>query len=160
MALTAKDIEISVAKYLDPGTNLIVPNASWGLGLHECDLLVISKAGYASEVEIKVSRGDLIRDKEKRHGHASDRIKCLWFAIPESLVPHIEHVPAAAGVLMVRENGICRTLRKPEKRLAKKWTPEEMYHAAHLAALRIWSLKIKIQRMKNEQKAIPKPVGA
>ena len=86
MPLTAKDIEISVAKYMDPRVNLIVPNASWGLGLHECDLLVISKAGYASEVEIKVSKADLLRDREKRHGHASDRIKALWFALPEAKV--------------------------------------------------------------------------
>lgn len=158
MKLTAKDIEISVAKYMDPRVNLIVPNASWGLGLHECDLLVISKAGYASEIEIKVSKSDLVRDKEKRHQHASERIKALWFAIPYTLLPHVEHVPSNAGILVIREDGICRTHRKPTLRQApKKWTPHEMFHAARLAAMRIWGLKIKIRNLTKPPNASAPP---
>lgn len=46
---------------LDYRRNTVVPNAYWGLGLTwEADLLVISKAGYLTEVEIKVSKADLL----------------------------------------------------------------------------------------------------
>jgi len=42
------DIEIAVMEYLGTRTNLIVPNVSWGMDLHECDILSLSKAGYAT----------------------------------------------------------------------------------------------------------------
>ena len=64
--MKAIDIELAVSNYLNPRTNLIVPNVHWGMCLHECDLLVITRSGYAWEVEIKVSRVDLIKNKEKK----------------------------------------------------------------------------------------------
>ena len=64
---TAAEIEVVVAQYFDPRRNVIVPNVWWGWGLrHECDLVVMTKTGYAYEVEIKVSRSDLKADLKKR----------------------------------------------------------------------------------------------
>lgn len=102
---------------------------------------------------IKTKTITIEQAKEKQHQHASPRIKALWFAIPVALVPHVEHVPASAGVLVVREDGICMTMRKPTPRPdATKWTDAEMYRAARLAALRIWGLKMKIRKLKKPQK--------
>lgn len=53
------EIETAIAMKLDIRKHIIVPNISWGAGLHECDLLVINKSGYATEIEIKISKSDL-----------------------------------------------------------------------------------------------------
>jgi len=66
--MTSKEIEILVADYFNYRANLIVPNVSWGLGVHECDILVLTKAGYAWEVEIKTSVADVKADLKKSTG--------------------------------------------------------------------------------------------
>jgi len=65
--MNAKEVELAVANYFGIRQHLIVPNVMWGFtGLnYEADLVIVTKAGYAKEVEIKVSRADLIKDKEK-----------------------------------------------------------------------------------------------
>lgn len=143
--LKAIDIEIAVAEYLNVRTNLIVPNVSWGLFLHECDILVITPAGYAWEVEIKVTKADLIKDKEKRHDHRNKKIKDLYFALPYYLEPYIEHVPARAGIIFVDENLRCKTFRRPRpNKAAYRFSEAERYKVARLGSMRIWSLKKKI----------------
>ena len=66
--ITTTEMEVALAHYLNMRVNLIVPNISWGMFIHECDLLVITPAGYMWEVEIKVSKQDLSRDSKKRIG--------------------------------------------------------------------------------------------
>lgn len=62
------ELEIAIMEYFGIRQNLIVPNVSWGMnGLHECDVLILSKAGYATEVEIKISKPDLLKDRDKKH---------------------------------------------------------------------------------------------
>ncbi len=127
---------------------LVVPRASWGVGLHECDLLALTKAGYAHEVEIKVTVSDLKRDLEKRHGHRSAWIKCLWFAMPEAMEGAVEYVPENAGVILVeveKRNLLrfhrARVLRKPRPRKdAVKWGPERRFDLARLGAIRYWDI--------------------
>ena len=99
--ITTAEMECCVASFLNYRSNLIVPNVSWGMALHECDLLVITKAGYAWEVEIKVTKADLKKDSEKWHGHRSSRIKHLFFAIPTYLQDAIEYIPERAGIITV-----------------------------------------------------------
>ena len=67
--ITTPEIEVRVASFFNPRQNIIVPNISWGVNLHECDLLIIRKSGYGIEVEIKVSKSDLIADAKKPHHH-------------------------------------------------------------------------------------------
>jgi len=144
---TAKEIEIRIAKWFGYRTNLIVPNVSWGAGLHECDILILTKAGYALEVEIKVSKGDIIKDGEKRHQHRSEKIKRLYFAIPKKLEKHIALIPVRAGVITVEETGNCELIRNAEvNRAAKKWGDEDRFNIARLGAIRIWDLKEKLSK--------------
>ena len=146
------DIEIAVATYLNVRTNLIVPNISWGLFLHECDLLVITPAGYAWEIEIKVTKADLIKDKEKRHGHRNRKIKDLYFAMPDYLEPHIEHVPERAGIILVNKNLRCKTLRRPKsKKTPYRFSQKERYKVARLGSMRIWGLKKNIVALCHEK---------
>ena len=144
------EIEIAVAQHFGYRTNLIVPNISWGLNIHECDLFILSQAGYATEVEIKVSKGDLLKDADKPHQHYSDMIKNLYFAIPEKLEEHISHIPERAGIIVLKRhrvynNLMCEVMRKPKpNKNARKLTDKERYQVARLGALRIWGLKHKL----------------
>lgn len=143
-------MESCVANFFGITQNLIVPNISWGLGIHECDLLIISKSGYATEVEIKISLADLIKDKKKWHNHDSPKIKYLYFAIPDYLEKNIKHIPEHAGILTVNTSTtrfICSVLRKPEINNKYKFSDREMYKAARLGAIRVWSLKRKINAL-------------
>ena len=96
--MNAKEVELAVANYFGIRQHLIVPNVMWGFtGLnYEADLVIVTKAGYAKEVEIKVSRADLIKDKEKRYNHDFKKFKELYFAIPKKLLKDIEHIPKRA----------------------------------------------------------------
>jgi hypothetical protein len=161
--LKTGQIEAAVARHLNPRTNLIVPNVHWGMNIHECDLLVITKSGYAWEVEIKVTKADLKKDAEKRHQHQDDRIKALFFAIPDYLQDCIDLIPERAGILIVR-SGDRQTdnyggrkytwprrvtrLREPVQNLAARpFSDDERYKVARLGALRIWLLKEKLHEI-------------
>jgi hypothetical protein len=78
--MKSEDIEIAVARFYGVRANLIVPNASWGAGVHECDLLICSNANYLTEIEIKVSKGDIKKDLKKRHQHRSEKIRRLYYS--------------------------------------------------------------------------------
>jgi len=140
------EMESAIATHFGIRANLIVPNISWGLGIHECDLLVLTASGYATEVEIKVSRGDLIKDKEKSHGHHSKKLKYLYFAIPDYLEDDIEHIPERAGILIVAWNKDgdylhVRKKREPKLQFKYKFTDKERFEVARLGSMRIWGLK-------------------
>jgi len=147
--LTTLDMEVLTAQFLNPRINLIVPNISWGFLVHECDLLCVTKGHYLWEIEIKVTKADLIRDKKKYHGHLDNRIKRLYFAIPDYLENEIRHIPERAGVIIAdtrHERLRCRMLRRPKENSGYKISDEEYTKLAHLAAMRIWGLKLKLQK--------------
>ncbi len=147
---TAKEIEIAIAQWFGYREHVIVPNVSWGFLTYEADLLVLSSSGYAWEVEIKISRGDLVRDKHKRHNHESRKVRQLWFAIPEKLTNCIDHVPERAGVLVVSTDGKVRELRKPTaNEFAIKLTDAQQFQIARLGAMRVWDLKKRISKSCN-----------
>ena len=123
---------------------LVVPNVSWGLHLHECDLLALTPAGYAHEVEIKISRSDLVQDTKKRHGHRSQKIKYLWFAGPDVLETDLLALaPERAGIIIIHENEGSRwpqIVRKAtSNKGAKKFTQDERYCLARLGTIRFWT---------------------
>ena len=163
--MKAIEIEVAVAHHFGTRQNLIVPNTSWGLSMHECDLLVMTKAGFLYEVEIKVTKADLKRDAKKPHGHDNVRLKRLYFALPEKIAKEcMDLIPFHAGVLAVKpvEDGvfyheIVECLRKAVDRKGARFvTPDEAYAIARLGALRIWGLKEKIIELDKKNK---KPVS-
>jgi hypothetical protein len=153
--LTTMDMEVAVADFFNTRVNIVVPNISWGMGIHECDLLVISKRNYASEVEIKVSKQDLIKDLSKKHGHESDKIKYLYFAIPDYLEQYQDIIPVRAGIIVVNNtvrggnvfSGCCTLSRSPQINSNYKFSDAEKFNAARLGTMRIWTLKRKILRI-------------
>ena len=163
--LSTTEMEILISEYFDPRINLAVPNVSWGLGLHECDILILTKSGCAYEIEIKTSKSDLKADAKKYHGHFSKRIKRLYFAIPEYLgVQEMKKfIPNRAGILVARwrkerwdgpediGNYIIEQERAAKENGAYKFNDRERYKMARLGALRIWGLKKNITRMLHEK---------
>lgn len=163
--LKTLDMEVALMGYLGVRASLIVPNISWGCDLHECDLLLITKAGFAWEIEIKTSKADLIKDKEKRHRHFSHKIKYLYFALPQHLIDDINHVPERAGIIIVSKRKpypgekppfdpclylSCKKIREPQKSTFNyRFSDQEKYEVARLGAMRILGLKQKIQKLQN-----------
>jgi len=151
--ITTLEMEIALANYFGIRQNLIVPNVSWGMDLHECDLFVLTPAGYGWEVEIKTGKADLLKDKNKRHGHYSSKIKFLYFAIPDYLERYTYQIPLRAGIIVVRPNNNyecgywCEKFRKPKANGSYKYTDLERLQLARLGALRIWGLKKKISSL-------------
>ncbi len=150
-------MEVALANFLDYRANVIVPNIWWGLsGWYECDLLVVSKAGYLTEIEIKITRADLRADKKKAHGHRCPGIKYLFFALPDYLEHCIDMVPERAGIILVRPESVdyesnpfwaprCRQIRPAQRnKSAPKVSDEDRYKIARLGAMRIWRLKRKL----------------
>lgn len=156
--LTTLEMEIAIADGMCTRQNLIVPNISWGMFGHECDLIVLTRAGLLWEIEIKVTRADLIKDKKKEHGHFDEKISRLYFAIPDYLIKSVEHIPERAGIMVVEsetnsEAGTHRghntLIREPQVTGKYKLTDKERYQVARLGALRIFGLKKKIRKLKN-----------
>lgn len=155
------EIEIALMKYYGTRQNMIVPNISWGIhGLHECDLLVLSTSNYATEIEIKVSKADLLKDGEKKHGHQHNYITNFLFCVPDSLKDlALKEIPDRAGLLIVKkirgqETAFSNIYEwRTEIELIKgctrnkngvKWTEKDRYDLARLGTLRILGLKEKI----------------
>lgn len=49
--MTTKELEYNVACYFDYRKNIIIPNVSWGFGIHECDLLIVKQGLEMIETE-------------------------------------------------------------------------------------------------------------
>lgn len=82
----------------------------------EADVIEITKAGYATEYEVKISRADFFNDAKKRldfyKGKAvnkskfellqkGDRVNYFYYVVPHGLVS-VEEVPEFAGLIYVR----------------------------------------------------------
>lgn len=128
---TSQSKDIQGAMMMDlymKGYTPIVTNYT-GKGLHECDVLAISKADLIYEFEVKISRSDFRKDFTKEHKHRLllerkgiskyDKYKngkrldeqVSWFNIPNYfsyLVPKdlisVEEVPEYAGLIYIYDD--------------------------------------------------------
>ena len=92
---------------------------------HEIDFLVVTKQNKLIEYELKVSRADFFQDRKKlKHNRmltgAKGKIYKFYYVVPEGMVDKDE-VPDYAGLVYVRENLTCRTIKR-----AKKLTDHEL----------------------------------
>lgn len=154
--MKTSDIEFAVAKYFNFRKNLIVPNVSWGFNIHECDLLIVRKSGYAIEVEIKISKSDFKADFKKIHKHIDidNRICEFYYVLPQKIYDNCKNlIPNNAGVIVCDEyvgnntkKHIYVKLIRKSKRIkgARKLTNDEQFKLLRLGNMRIWNLKKKL----------------
>lgn len=146
------EIELGIARHFGIRQHIIVPNISWGLhGMHECDMFLIKKSGYCIEVEIKISKSDLLADFKKGHHHQDNRIKEFYYAIPIKLLESCENlIPEHIGIIVCEKiknrKYIHTQIRRKTtiNKKARKLTNEEILKVAKLGCMRIWRLKEKI----------------
>ncbi len=148
------EIELAVATLFGIRQNVIVPNISWGLGLHECDLLILRKSGYAVEVEIKVSKADLKKDLTKTHKHKSNKIKELYYAVPVELVDYAKQILSSdIGVISCKIQETRSVVASINRKATTKnncivFTEDERSNLMRLGCMRIWGLKRKLINLK------------
>jgi len=157
--ITTIEMEEAISRLFGVRTHIIVPNVSWGLpGMHECDVFIVKKTGYAVEVEIKRTKSDLLADFKKSHNHDDERIKEFYYALPEKLLETCtEFIPEHAGIISCgrspwsnRNDVYASIKRNPKPRKgARKLTQEEQFKVAKLGVMRIWSLKKKLIKLQN-----------
>jgi hypothetical protein len=155
--ISTLEMEVALMTYIGIRSNLVVPNVSWGMGLHECDILVLTRSNYAREIEIKISASDFKNDLNKSHGHKHPKIKSLVYAVPKKLENFARtHLPTGAGLWVVcrdfTNNEISHRVYvrvKPEiNKNCQKWSTIERNELARLGALRILGLKRKVLKLK------------
>ena len=158
MKITTPELEFLTAEYIGLRRNIIIPNVSWGFFMRrEVDLLVITKARYLWEVELKVSKSDLRNDSKKAHGHRDDRIKRLYFCLPDYALD-IDAVPERAGILVAKYSiewkcwGI-KELRPAKDNTSMPIDDSDYKRLLRLGILRVWSMKKKLNRRNNESHA-------
>lgn len=156
--ISTPEMEVAIAKLIGFRGNIIVPNISWGFqGMYECDIFYVRKSGYAVEIEIKISKSDLLADFKKEHGHVDpkNRISEFYYAMPDYLLEQVKDlIPENAGIIECRKTPYGEIARAYVVRKAKrikgcrKLTTEEQLRVAHLGTMRIWSLKEKLNKRK------------
>ena len=156
--VSTPEMEVAIAKYFGIRQHIVVPNVSWGFFNHECDLFFIRKSGYGFEVEIKRSKSDMLADFKKKHGHKdrANRIVQLYYAFPIELLPKVEElVPKECGIITVERHGDRQYARMhrdaKRKKGAKQLTQKEQLQIARLGTLRIWTLKEKLNILKQKK---------
>lgn len=157
------EVEIGLMQHFDIRRNVIVPNVSdWSKCLRfEADMLILTKSGFATCIEIKVSKADLRRDlkkhhiaREQLHEHYFKNLKYFYYAVPQFLEDAaLEQIPEFAGLLVMKKVFSLRfekdiyqveVSRKPKKLFNRKWTDEEQFDLARLGTMRILGLKEKL----------------
>lgn len=148
------DLEIAMLDRFDYFVNTVVTNTSGGQNLHECDVLSVTKSGYATEVEIKVSRSDLMRDKHKEHRHESNLIKYFYFCVPEHLQKiALKEIPERCGLIVAgyNEKNQLWTYKVKEamkNSTAVKWDINRILRLTRIGNIRLRNLKAKIRELK------------
>lgn len=173
------EIEIALMREFDIRRNIIVPNISdWSTVLSfEADLLVLTKSGYATCIEIKVTKSDLKADLKKKHIKRLNNswkspytnkdgfntyfknLKHFYYAVPEKLVEcALEQIPDFAGLYSIKysknKNILSYNVRcvRPAKILFKrKWSESEIFSVTRLGTMRILGLKEGVVRLLKEK---------
>jgi hypothetical protein len=154
--IKATDIEVALAYHFNKRVNVVVPRVSWGFGInYEADVVVIRPSRYAVEIEIKVSKSDLIKDKEKNHDHDSNKFKELYFAVPWDWDNEFcyRHIPDRSGLIKIRTEGNnywdfgIEVVRKPKiNTQAERLTMSEVFHLQHMGCMKLWSALNKLRQ--------------
>lgn len=165
------EIELALADKFDWKRNIVTFNINGWSGklpiFHECDVLVMTRAGYLTEIEIKRSLVDFKKDFKKEHAHSNDSvIKNFWYCVPAKIYEKClefwkDHARFRINGFIVysdeydwiwfQDYSVENPPGLPEKKFVKL-SDEQMFEVARLGAMRAVTLKRKISRMINKEK--------
>jgi hypothetical protein len=180
------EVELSLMRYYDFLRNYIVTNVTDRSGLVRCesDVLVVTKSGYATSIEIKVTKADLKNDHKKRwylrvynaHGDGSDRgvlnenirkfyfngIGRKYYAVPESLSSFaLSFIPDWCGLISISEDGFYRVtiIRNACVLYPEKWSDSKILNLLRIGTIKSYALKRTIffldnGKSKNDDKGV------
>ncbi|WP_405357364.1 MmcB family DNA repair protein [Fusobacterium polymorphum] len=161
--MTTHKMESLIYTYFESGSLVIVPKISknnywfdnktmlWKeIVNHECDMLIVTKNYYLTEVEIKISLSDLKADFKKKHQHKDENIKNFYYAFPEEMKEKaLKLIPKECGILIAveKECGIpyrkIECYRKPKiNKEAKPINDIVLSKIYRLGYLRYWNYRI------------------
>ena len=152
--LTIEEIELLIISLdeFNIRKNIVVPNVSWGFLNHEADILVLSKSGYLTEIEIKRSLSDLKADFKKGHDHSDERIKSFFYCVPESLFQQtidlcVLNERSINGVITYTDDNRIKINYHPlyygKITSGRKLFLEEQLQIARLGSMRVWRMQDK-----------------
>ena len=126
-----KDVQLAIIRNWYSSNNIMIPNVTGGCG--EMDVLRLTRAGYATEFEVKISRRDFFHDKVKicKHKTYSDifigATRLTWdgkpddnvrgipnyfiYVVPFNLKLTARDVPAYAGLFELTEHGYIEVVK-------------------------------------------------
>lgn len=113
--MNSKQVQWCLSNYYDSPVGLrkaefIVPNINFGWG--EADYFFVSKSGYGTEVEIKVSIQDLRADfgkykwQQARPNNRDAVMKRFYYAVPEEIAGRALAVIENCEIPQVKEAGL------------------------------------------------------
>lgn len=161
--MTTHKMESLIYTYFESGSLVIVPKISknnywfdnktmlWKeIVNHECDMLIVTKNYYLTEVEIKISLSDLKADFKKKHQHKDENIKNFYYAFPEEMKEKaLKLIPKECGILIAveKECGIpyrkIECYRKPKiNKEAKPINDIVLSKIYRLGYLRYWNYRM------------------
>lgn len=151
------EVEVALMRHFDFTKKIIVPNITRvsRILIFETDLLVLTKAGFAHGIEIKVSLSDFKKDFQKSHikmlkqqhyfKRDFEKLKHFSYAFPEKLLDFAkENVDERFGLyslIRIDERISVREIRKPSTLFNYKWSDVERTKLMHLGCMRIFNLK-------------------
>lgn len=158
--MTTLEMEVKLMEYFKYRENYVIPNLTplSKVVKFETDILSMTKRGYATGVEIKVSKSDLKNDLNKSHWRSyiksgkSDvsrkryfgRLKYFYYAVPPSLIEETEEqIPEWCGILTIGRRRKITEHRKAKLLYNYKHSKEEIYNVLRLGTMRIFSMKKK-----------------
>jgi len=85
--VTERDIIATLVRHIYyPLRWAVCPNVSFGFGLpYEADIIAISKSMRIHEVEVKITKADLLADARKYKWQRGLCVDAFWYAVPESI---------------------------------------------------------------------------
>lgn len=177
--MTTKEMEWAIFNYFCSSYPLITTNITRNSGVvnHECDILMVSKSNYLTEIEIKVSAEDFKKDFLKKHKHEDKKIKYQYFAVPYNFKKElIKMIPENFGIIFVEKKKIkdsfCRKVpvirtsyvvfKGRDAKINKdfdgyKLSDKQLMNLYRLSAMRYWSAKkreLKSEGLYTEEKLI------
>ena len=138
------------------GHEFIIPNIYLSGGAwSEADLISVTKAGYISEYEIKISKADFKADFKKRKHHFFKKDhRCFqryfWFVTPAGLI-ETKEVPEYAGYIEVYKTNIahpqfkCLEKKKPQRLNGNKINAHQKEKIYRGYMFRYWDMRNRLE---------------